>query len=156
MNFTKLRYFSCARWQRPHQMQDFVLINRHNSEMSFKRYSTGRWPSQQCSVNSFCGYDHNIKCVHSVKTGNWKNYCRTELLPLANQMSKLQRRLFTSIACHNMSVTKSGRGINLDQSRRHVSLKPAALVDAAPPSIQPYLKLIRLDKPIGKYNLEIF
>ncbi|XP_070553766.1 4-hydroxybenzoate polyprenyltransferase, mitochondrial-like [Ptychodera flava] len=37
----------------------------------------------------------------------------------------------------------------------HLSLKPAAAVNAMPPWLQPYLKLMRADKPIGTWLLYI-
>ncbi|XP_041462700.1 4-hydroxybenzoate polyprenyltransferase, mitochondrial-like [Lytechinus variegatus] len=38
-------------------------------------------------------------------------------------------------------------------SKRHLSLSPAGIVNAAPTKMQPYLRLIRLDKPIGTWLL---
>ena len=35
-------------------------------------------------------------------------------------------------------------------ARRHLSLSPKAILEASPPSVQPYLRLIRFDKPIGE------
>lgn len=35
------------------------------------------------------------------------------------------------------------------KQHRRLSLRPASLVDGAPKKMQPYLKLMRLDKPIG-------
>ncbi|XP_063956413.1 4-hydroxybenzoate polyprenyltransferase, mitochondrial-like isoform X2 [Lytechinus pictus] len=39
------------------------------------------------------------------------------------------------------------------ESKRHLSLSPAGIVNAAPTKVQPYLRLIRLDKPIGTWLL---
>ena len=42
-----------------------------------------------------------------------------------------------------------GQGILLG-SERKLSVSPKAILDSSPPSIQPYLRLIRFDKPIGE------
>ncbi|XP_071846482.1 4-hydroxybenzoate polyprenyltransferase, mitochondrial-like isoform X1 [Apostichopus japonicus] len=39
------------------------------------------------------------------------------------------------------------------KQHRRLSLRPASLVDGAPKKMQPYLKLMRLDKPIGSWLL---
>ncbi len=39
-----------------------------------------------------------------------------------------------------------------NSGRRLFSLTPAGIVNAAPASVQPYLRLMRLDKPIGELN----
>lgn len=39
-------------------------------------------------------------------------------------------------------------------ARRSISLSAATVVNAAPASVQPYLRLMRLDKPIGGYILK--
>ncbi|XP_057686818.1 4-hydroxybenzoate polyprenyltransferase, mitochondrial [Corythoichthys intestinalis] len=42
---------------------------------------------------------------------------------------------------------------NVSQGRKRFSLSAAAIVDAAPAPVRPYLRLIRLDKPIGTWLL---
>lgn len=37
--------------------------------------------------------------------------------------------------------------------RRSLSLSAASIVDSAPATVRPYLRLMRLDKPIGLYNV---
>ncbi|XP_066512562.1 4-hydroxybenzoate polyprenyltransferase, mitochondrial-like [Hoplias malabaricus] len=46
----------------------------------------------------------------------------------------------------------AGHGYRLS-SKRFFSLTPAGIVNAAPSSVQPYLRLMRLDKPIGTWLL---
>ena len=45
-----------------------------------------------------------------------------------------------------------GKRKDLGESVRTFSLSPQGIVEAAPSAWQPYLKLIRLDRPIGKLN----
>ena len=40
--------------------------------------------------------------------------------------------------------------LSADHARRQFSLSPKAILEASPPSLQPYLRLIRFDKPIGE------
>ena len=39
-----------------------------------------------------------------------------------------------------------------DEPSKSVLLNPKAIVESSPPDLQPYLRLIRFDKPIGKSN----
>ncbi|XP_076853846.1 4-hydroxybenzoate polyprenyltransferase, mitochondrial [Brachyhypopomus gauderio] len=48
------------------------------------------------------------------------------------------------------SLAGSGYGLS---NKRSFSLTPAGIVNAAPASVQPYLRLMRLDKPIGTWLL---
>ena len=40
----------------------------------------------------------------------------------------------------------------LSSSQRQFSLSPKVILEASPKPLQPYLRLIRFDKPIGKYK----
>jgi 4-hydroxybenzoate polyprenyltransferase len=46
-----------------------------------------------------------------------------------------------------------GRESAFQNAQRHLTLSPKAIVDASPLSLQPYLKLIRFDRPIGTWLL---
>ena len=142
-----LKFLSCARWRMCH-IFEFVKINKLNNRLSsLQRYS--------------CSHRHKFhKGNLAILSGGQKDgvVCRLEKGQniwqsehLLSQTS-LSRRLSSCSACHT-SAGRPSHGASKDQSRRHLSLKPAALVDAAPPAIQPYLRLVRLDKPIGWYTI---
>ncbi|KAL9973843.1 hypothetical protein ACROYT_G020349 [Oculina patagonica] len=56
-----------------------------------------------------------------------------------------------SPAAKNLYFSVDPRYFNVQTNRRH--LNTAAVVEACPPAIQPYLRLIRFDKPIGTWLL---
>ncbi|KAL4623115.1 4-hydroxybenzoate polyprenyltransferase, mitochondrial [Arapaima gigas] len=55
-----------------------------------------------------------------------------------------------STAFHNQSVWRRRSG---PEGKRPFSLSAAAVVNSAPSAVQPYLRLMRLDKPIGTWLL---
>ncbi|XP_030836947.1 4-hydroxybenzoate polyprenyltransferase, mitochondrial [Strongylocentrotus purpuratus] len=61
------------------------------------------------------------------------------------------RRWLHCTGSHQLDHKHSRPG--LIEPKRHLSLSPAVIVNAAPSKMQPYLRLIRLDKPIGTWLL---
>ncbi|KAM8866357.1 4-hydroxybenzoate polyprenyltransferase, mitochondrial isoform 1-T1 [Synchiropus picturatus] len=55
---------------------------------------------------------------------------------------------------HGQNVsTPLSRGLKMQSNRRSFGMPPATIVNAAPARLQPYLRLMRLDKPIGTWLL---
>jgi len=70
--------------------------------------------------------------------------------------SNILRTLLPSsaVGCCLQNERHKGSSVGRDSFRklqqRQLTLSPKAIVDASPLSLQPYLKLIRFDRPIGK------
>ena len=147
MNSVSLRLFSCARLRKPCHVRDLRTRSVNQQIMgltSFQRCITlHRSNLQKWIRKSYYGCQQCIG-YHRPEIGR-SSLCTNK--QFGNQ-TLFKRTLSAYSVCYS-SLSKPTHGTGWDQSRRYLSLKPAALVDAAPATVQPYLKLIRLDKPIG-------
>lgn len=91
---------------------------------------------------------------HAVKR-NLPQICSGRLSSLRRQHENIITDFCQPGSCFNKSDDHKQRiwspslaGHNY--GRRFFSLTPAGIVNAAPASVQPYLRLMRLDKPIGE------
>lgn len=57
-----------------------------------------------------------------------------------------------NLQCHGNTKLLNGREVGVVQ-QRDLSVSPKAILDASPTTMQPYLRLIRFDKPIGTWLL---
>ncbi|XP_016321276.1 4-hydroxybenzoate polyprenyltransferase, mitochondrial-like [Sinocyclocheilus anshuiensis] len=94
---------------------------------------------------------------HTLKKG-LPQICAAHLSSLRRQHENIATAFCQPGSCFNKSDDHKQRiwppllaGHNC--GRRFFSLTPAGIVNAAPASVQPYLRLMRLDKPIGTWLL---
>ncbi|KAI7812807.1 4-hydroxybenzoate polyprenyltransferase, mitochondrial [Triplophysa rosa] len=115
-----------------------------------------------------CSPDISFKVCHDSKTDKMMS---TRLLthPVKRSLPLICNADFSNLRRHHENVTialcQSGSCFNERTHRkpgiwsmspagnRFFSLTPAGIVNAAPAPIQPYLRLMRLDKPIGTWLL---
>ncbi|XP_060584093.1 4-hydroxybenzoate polyprenyltransferase, mitochondrial-like [Ruditapes philippinarum] len=116
----------------------------------------GRYRSGQ----SWCKYRYNRKTLLS---HNW-NYLAASGVPvylMRDRFSEHQHRDIYHLCDKNRLQKynkRLGHGLflpasNVSIQHRPVSFGTKAILDASPPKVQPYLRLLRFDKPIGTYLL---
>ncbi|KAL5014521.1 hypothetical protein ScPMuIL_008791 [Solemya velum] len=96
-----------------------------------------------CTVSSL--YEHSTKR----KTARINTFNQHDFSTICTQ--KDHRRF--SIPNHPLSTRCLNPITGNTQFHREFSLSPQKILEASPPSIQPYLRLIRFDKPIGSLLL---
>ena len=70
----------------------------------------------------------------------------------SSNLDLLHRSRWLSCSGSHQLDHKHSRPVQIEP-KRHLSLSPAGIVNAAPSKMQPYLRLIRLDKPIGNQTI---
>ncbi|XP_002737946.1 4-hydroxybenzoate polyprenyltransferase, mitochondrial-like [Saccoglossus kowalevskii] len=88
----------------------------------------------------------------SLQFNSIESHRRQDLLPIHHERNQASVFLHSYMRTLRWSKTMHHNKFAFIQSR-HLSLKPADVVNAAPSTIQPYLKLMRADKPIGTWLL---
>lgn len=107
-------------------------------------------------VRNLCG--STIKSRTSWQERRQDSHRHMKIYPLQSQRTRatfVQNRgipgLENSPAATKLSCGVDSRYFEVQHSRRY--LNTAGIVEACPPAIQPYLRLIRFDKPIGTWLL---
>ncbi|KAG8235971.1 hypothetical protein J437_LFUL017907 [Ladona fulva] len=97
----------------------------------------------------------HCKCVHSVNQGRFGKVgarCYNGLAKASDSFNLL-KRIPNKYHCDDRSNSPINLGLKTQVSRPNVGSFAAQIVNKTPPSLQPYLKLMRLDKPIGTWLL---
>lgn len=140
-----------------------ICISRHPTALQTLRHHC--WPSCNASADSM-NHHHNtfaaspsraLHC-HSFTTGHGPqqfdlkaiacNYRTTQ----SSNFDLLHSRRWLNCTGSHLVDHKHSRPVQIEP-KRHLSLSPAGIVNAAPSKMQPYLRLIRLDKPIGNLTI---
>lgn len=92
--------------------------------------------------------------THAVRR-SLQHICSARLSSLRGQNENITTAFCQPGSCFNKSDDHRQRAwppflAGHSRGRRFFSLTPAGIVNAAPASVQPYLRLMRLDKPIGE------
>lgn len=122
-----------------------------------------------------CGPDISYKVCHDSTTDKMMSTRLLTLLnphPVKRSLPVICNTYVSNLRRHRENVTiafcRSGHCFNKRTERkqgiwsassagnRFFSFTPAGIVNAAPASIQPYLRLMRLDKPIGEMILMLW
>ena len=74
--------------------------------------------------------------------------CSSPLILCGGATGLFQRKLWDG----TRGIHKQGEA-GSKQARREFVLSPQGLVEASPHTVQPYMKLMRIDRPIGELNL---
>uniref|UniRef100_A0A8C2I5B5 4-hydroxybenzoate polyprenyltransferase, mitochondrial n=1 Tax=Cyprinus carpio TaxID=7962 RepID=A0A8C2I5B5_CYPCA len=95
--------------------------------------------------------------THAVRR-SLQHICSALLSSLRGQNENITTAFCQPGSCFNKSDDHRQRAwppflAGHSRGRRFFSLTPAGIVNAAPASVQPYLRLMRLDKPIGTWLL---
>uniref|UniRef100_A0A9J8ABS5 4-hydroxybenzoate polyprenyltransferase, mitochondrial n=1 Tax=Cyprinus carpio carpio TaxID=630221 RepID=A0A9J8ABS5_CYPCA len=95
--------------------------------------------------------------THAVRK-SLQHICSARLSSLRGQNENITTAFCQPGSCFNKSDDHRQRAwppflAGHSRGRRFFSLTPAGIVNAAPASVQPYLRLMRLDKPIGTWLL---
>lgn len=127
-----------------------------------KLYHTLHNASLSCSaltITDTCGKYRTRQC--NVAGQDIAKFSSIRLLVQCNLLPLNCCRHFTTKVCrrHSLDATNHSSSFRLKSPipwldgppKRNMSLKPmATIVEAAPKNVQPYLRLVRFDKPIGK------
>lgn len=112
-----------------------------------------------CLNQDFLPQSKNLCSVSQMDKVNVN--CRSKILPTDNVYWRHAHSF------HSVTVSSNVLGENVSASnilclkngsfvpRRSASFSPQGILEASPPALQPYMRLIRFDKPIGNFSYTI-
>lgn len=92
-----------------------------------------------CTVSSLCKYStkQRTSYINTFSQQDFSTCTQKDRHHSPFQSNSISKRVLTPITCNT-------------EFHRELSLSPKKILDASPPSVQPYMRLMRFDKPIGE------